>query len=380
MTTEGSSTTMQNAIDPRGTQPLFKPIDIGPLHLENRIVMSPMTRSFSPGGAPGDDVAAYYRRRAEGGIGLIVTEGVGVDHLSAIDDQAVPFLYGGRALEGWKNVVREVHLAGGKIAPQLWHQGGLRDPSIAARKDIVGSRPSGYWGTPGVVSYTKEYVDSVRAPTDPMTENEIADIVSAFASASAAAKAAGFDAVAIHGAHGYLIDTFFWHDTNRREDRYGGSLRERARFGVEIIQAVRTAVGADFPILFRYSQHKQQDYKARLADTPQDLEALLGVLTDAGADCFDVSARRFYDPAFKNDPLTLAGWTKKLTGRPTIAVGNAGLAPEGSPLRIAEYIDRGEFDMIAVGRAVLHDPQWARKVRSGEEPSPFDPVSRNILT
>ena len=359
---------------------LFRPINIGSLHLDNRIVMSPMTRSFSPGGVPGTDVAAYYRRRAEGGIGLIVTEGVGVDHKSAIDDQAVPFLYGEEAMQGWRRVVDEVHAGGGRIMPQLWHQGGLRDPSIASRPDIVGSRPSGLWGTPGVVSYSKEYIEAVSAPTEPMTEEEIADIIAAFTRGAVAARDTGFDGVAVHGAHGYLIDTFFWHDTNRRTDAYGGSLRNRVRFGEDIVTSIRAAVGPDFPIMFRYSQHKQQDYKARLANDPEELEIFLGPLVDAGVDLFDVSARRFYEPAFAGSDTTLAGWTKKISGRPTVAVGSAGLTPEGGPERIADFVERGEFDLIGVGRAVLHDPQWAMRVRRGEPLSDFDRASLKKLT
>lgn len=368
------------SFDAASVAPLFRSFDIGGLHLDNRVVMSPMTRSFSPGGIPGQDVAAYYRRRAEGGIGLIITEGVGIDHVSAIDDQAVPFMHGEPAIAGWQNVVAEVHAAGGKIAAQLWHQGGLRNPKISSRPDVIGSRPSGLWGTPGVVTYSQEYIQSVIAPTEPMTEEEIDNVIAAYRSAARAAKLAGFDAVEIHGAHGYLIDTFLWHDTNRRTDAYGGSLRKRAHFAAEIVRAVRDGVDGTLPVVFRYSQHKQQDYKAKLAETPGELEELLGVLSEAGTDVFDVSARRFYEPAFAGSTLTLAGWTKKLTGKPTIAVGSVGLTPEAGPDRVAAFIDSGEFDMIAVGRAVLHDPEWANKVGKGEQPSAYDRRSHEILT
>jgi 2,4-dienoyl-CoA reductase-like NADH-dependent reductase (Old Yellow Enzyme family) len=231
-----------------------------------------------------------------------------------------------------------------------------------------------------VVSYTKEYVESLIAPTEPMTDEEIADVIAAFVRGAVAAKEVGFDGVALHGAHGYLIDSFFWHDTNRRDDRYGGPIRSRVRFGEEIVKATRAAVGPEFPIMFRYSQHKQQDYKARLASSPEELEMFLGPLAAAGVDLFDASARRFYERAFATSPLTLAGWTKKLTGVPSVAVGSAGLTAEGTPEHMAAFLDREEFDFIAIGRAVLHDPNWARKVQVGETPDAFDPSSLEILT
>src|SRR5205823_4076329 len=114
-------------------EPLFRPLALRGLQLGNRIVMAPMTRSFSPGGVPGEDVAAYYRRRAEGGTGLLITEGVGIAHASALGDAGLgendlPHLYGDAALAGWKRVVDAVHAAGGAIVPQLWHQGVLREP------------------------------------------------------------------------------------------------------------------------------------------------------------------------------------------------------------------------------------------------------------
>src|SRR5580698_7932298 len=108
--------------------PLFQPINLRKVELRNRIVMAPMTRSFSPQGTPGPDVAAYYRRRAEGETGLLITEGVGVDHPAALGDAGLnesdlPHMYGEQALDGWRRVVAGVHAADGKIFPQLWHQG-----------------------------------------------------------------------------------------------------------------------------------------------------------------------------------------------------------------------------------------------------------------
>jgi 2,4-dienoyl-CoA reductase-like NADH-dependent reductase (Old Yellow Enzyme family) len=187
--------------------------------------------------------------------------------------------------------------------------------------------------------------------------------------------------VEIHGAHGYLLDQFLWEGTNRRDDEYGGSIAKRGRFVVEIIQACREAVGPDFPISLRYSQWKQQDYGARLATTPQELEEILLPFVDAGVDIFHCSQRRFWEPEFEGSDLNLAGWTRRITGRPTITVGSVSLdadfipAPgemtfkEADPASLDELLRRlenEEFDLVAVGRAMIANPDWAKLVRGGE--------------
>jgi len=367
------------------TDVLFTPLAIRNLTLANRIVMSPMTRYFSPGGVPGEDVAAYYRRRAEGGAGLIVTEGVGVDHPSAVDDPAIPHMHGKDALAGWRRVVSEVHAASGRIFPQLWHQGPLRDPSRSLRPDLIGARPSGHWGKPGHTSYGDDYVDAMRSPTEPMTTAEIKAVIAAFAGAARNAMEVGFDGIALHAGHGYLIDSFLWADTNRRTDDYGGDAARRAAFGAEIVAAVRAEIG-DAPIMFRFSQHKQQDYGARLGATPEELGALLKPLAQSGVDLFDASGRHFDRPAFDGSPLSLAGWARRLTGKPSVAIGGIGLgnalgetlsgSSETMPLdnldAVRERITKGEFDLAGVGRAILNDPRWPERVKASQPALPFD--------
>jgi 2,4-dienoyl-CoA reductase-like NADH-dependent reductase (Old Yellow Enzyme family) len=212
-----------------------------------------------------------------------------------------------------------------------------------------------------------------------MTESDIADVVDAFARAAADAQRIGFDGIELHGAHGYLIDQFLWSRTNRRTDRYGGDIARRARFAADVVRACRQAVTPGFPISFRLSQWKITDFSGRLATTPAELELLLDELTAAGVDLFHCSTRRFWLPEFEGSPLTFAGWVRRLTGRPTVAVGSVGLqdseflgaliAGEGAavgPLdRVAAFLERGEFDLVAVGRALISDPGWARKVRLG---------------
>ena len=209
-----------------------------------------------------------------------------------------------------------------------------------------------------------------------MTEEEVVQIVEAYAQAAADAKRIGFDGIEIHGAHGYLIDQFFWENTNKRTDRYGGDLVGRTRFAVEIIEACRREVGPDFPIIFRFSQWKMNDFKAKLATTPEELERFLQPLVEAGVDIFHCSTRRFWEPEFEGSDLNLAGWTKKITGKPVISVGSVGLDGEFTSFSgaettsldgLMERVENEEFDLVAIGRSLLMDPEWVKKVHDGRE-------------
>jgi len=360
--------------------PLFKPFTLGSLTLANRMVMAPMTRSQSPNGVPTDEVVAYYQRRAEHGVGLIITEGTTVDHPVATPHPSVPRFHGADALAGWKRVVDAVHGAGGRIMPQLWHVGSARRVGTEPHPELESIGPS------GLVAPGKKRVRE-------MTESDIADLIAAYAKSAGFARELGFDGVELHGAHGYLIDQFFWSGTNVREDMWGGSLVLRTRFGAEIVRAVRKTVGPDFPIVLRYSQWKLQDYEAKLATTPAELAEFLAPLVDAGVDIFHASTRRFWQPEFEGSELNLAGWTKKLTGKPAITVGSVGLDQEfisayagiGAQARgledLVARLQREEFDLVAVGRVLLQDPAWVEKVREGRhaEIRAFDAASLKVL-
>ena len=347
---------------------LLSPVNVGGLQLNNRVVMAPMTRNQSPDNVPTDANVEYYRKRAAGGVGLIVTEGTCVDHIAASGYPNVPYIHGEDRLAGWKRVVDAVHAEGGKIAPQLWHVGGMRKRGVAPEGDVDGYAPSGM-NMPGKVNrYT-------------MTTSDIDDVIAAFAKGARDAKAVGFDAVEIHGAHGYLLDQFLWEGTNQRDDGYGGSMAKRGRFVAEIVAACRSEVGSDFPLILRWSQWKQQDYTARLAPTEALLADFLQPLVDAGVDMFHCSQRRFWEPEFEGSDLNLAGWVKKLTGLPTITVGSVSLdadfipdpgeigfkaAKPASLDKLNKMLDRGDFDLVAVGRALIANPDWVRVLERGD--------------
>jgi len=349
----------------RSAEVLFQPFEVKKLALKNRIVMAPMTRAFSPGGVPGPDVAAYYRRRAEGGVGLIITEGTWIAHPVAGNDLKVPRFHGDDALAGWSRVAAEVHAAGGRIVPQLWHVGLIRQPHLPFD-------PHTSWVSPSGIADPGEKLG------EPMTQGDIDAVIAAYGEGAEAARRLGFDGLELHGAHGYLIDQFLWEVTNRRADRYGGDLVERTRFAVELVQEIRRRVGPDFPVLLRYSQWKMQDYGAKLARTPDELARLLEPLADAGVDVFHCSTRRFWEPEFEGSDLNLAGWTKKLTGKPTITVGSVTLATDlmssiqagGAGVEgiapLLDRLEREEFDLVAIGRAP-RPPHQSTLARHGAE-------------
>ncbi|OWU82976.1 1,2-oxophytodienoate reductase [Oceanicola sp. 22II-s10i] len=365
-----------------GVETLFRPFRVGSLEMKNRIVMAPMTRNQAPEGVPGAANAEYYRKRAEGSVGLILSEGTVVDRPASRNLPNVPFFHGAAALGGWKDVIDTVHAAGGKMGPQIWHTGSTR-----------GSRG---W-EPGV---EVESPSGIVKPEDPrgraMSEEDIADTIAAFARAAAEAEKLGFDMAEVHGAHGYLLDQFLWEGTNTRADGWGGpTLPERTRIMVELIKAIRAAVSPDFPIFLRLSQWKQQDYEVKLATTPDEMTAWLAPLAEAGVDVFHCSQRRFWVPEFPEldgeDGLNFAGWARKLTGVPTCSVGSVGLDGEffrsfrghgagaAGIEKLLERMERDEFDLIAVGRILISDPYWVEKIRTGQDVSGFDAAALATL-
>ena len=364
-----------DAIAAARTAKLFEPVRIGALTLKNRIAMSPMTRTMAPGGVVGEANAAYYRRRAAGGAGLIITEGAWIPHDAAANEADVPRLYGPDALNGWRQVVDAVHAEHTPILAQLWHVGQMKQHTVDGLYAPKGAdyRPPRRVGPSGLSG-------GIGKPTtrdgEPALPADLDAIVEAYGKAAINAKMAGFDGVELHAAHGYLLDQFLWPGTNRRDDRWGGSLRNRARLAADAVAEIRRMTGPDFAVSLRISQWKVQDFAAKNFATPAELEEFARLMVDAGVDVFHCSTRRFWDNEFGSD-RNLAAWTKQLSGKPAITVGSIGMTGEhidtlmgeqsdvASLDRLLELVDRGDFDVIAVGRGMLVDPDWANKVRAG---------------
>lgn len=321
-----------------------------------------MTRNFSPGGLPGPGVFEYYERRARQ-VGLIISEGMYIPHPSAGTYRHVPEWSATAAVSAWQPITAAVHAQGARIIAQLWHVGGVRRPSRPPIADAPVVSPSGR---------------DLKGITvgEPLTVAEIDALVDDYAAAASAAMAAGFDGVEIHAAHGYLIDQFHWVRTNERTDAFGGDIGRRSVFGALVTQAVREALGPEPMLSYRFSQWKLHDYEARLAANPQELARILEPISAAGVDVLHASTRRYWEPAFEGSTRTLSGWTKHLTGLPVIGVGSVGVRSAfrdevddaGDPVSLAPLlalVEAGEFDLVALGRALLSDPAWPSKVREG---------------
>lgn len=313
---------------------LFDSIEVAGLRLKNRLALAPMTRSRASGGVPTEEIAEYYRKRSAGGIALIITEGVLVNHPEARADYGeVPYLRAD-TVEGWRRVVDAIHGEGSVVFPQIWHCGPLVRPGVAGRSVMDESG-----------------VEVVRLAT---TQDK-ADLFAAYSHAAEMAPLCGFDGVELHGAHGYLLDSFM------RAGDMG--------FATELIRETRLKIGPDMPLCLRFSNWRVDDMSDTYFDSPAELGRLLEQVIEAGVDILHPSTRRFWEHPFADEPLTLAGWTRKLSGLPTIIVGNIGLktgelagsGPE-SLASLEALLNQDEFDLAAVGRPLITEPEWGHKV------------------
>jgi 2,4-dienoyl-CoA reductase-like NADH-dependent reductase (Old Yellow Enzyme family) len=226
------------------------------------------------------------------------------------------------------------------------------------------------------------------------------EVVGIFENAARLSIEAGFDSMEIHGAHGYLLDSFLSPASNQRTDDYGGSFENRMRFPLRVVRAVRAVIdehaGPEYPLMIRFSQWRMEDYAAYAYPDPEHLERWVLALKEAGIDILHVSTRDATDPGFphlfdtdtEDGRRTLAGWTRKLSGgMPTVAVGRVSVSAsmdEGAavqttdPAPVAGLITRGEADMIAVGRSLIANPRWCDIVKEGRW-SELVPYTREML-
>jgi 2,4-dienoyl-CoA reductase-like NADH-dependent reductase (Old Yellow Enzyme family) len=363
------------SFDPSGTprgvdiSSLFSPFTLRRMTLANRFIMPGMQRGWCSGGEPLQGMADYYRRRVGGGISLVISEACAIDHPTSTGQPSAGYI-DASTVEAWSRCVEAVHEAGGHMLIQLWHEGAMRKEAVG------GKHPGSSSVSPsGLVYAGKKNGRSATA-------DDLAELKAAYVRSALAAMEAGADGVEVHGAHGFLVDQFLWSETNRRDDGYGGDdIRDRLRFPCEVVAAIRQALGPEPAIGFRFSQWKETNYEARIAETPDELGVLLSALRAAGVDVFHVSTRYFWRPAWPGSDLGLAGWCKSLTDAAVVTVGSVGLdtdvmttlvakkeakqAVEPTLRELVRRFDRGEFDLVAVGRSTISDPDWVRKVREG---------------
>ncbi|MBI4519923.1 MAG: FAD-dependent oxidoreductase [Gemmatimonadetes bacterium] len=333
---------------------LFQPGTIGTLTIKNRLVMPPMGTGYSEAGRVGRRMIAYYEARARGGVGLIIVEGTGVDvELGKVLPEQ-PCIDDDSSLPAWAALVRAIHGHGARAALQLLHAGAVGTPLRAGAPALAPS-PISAGGR------------EARA----LTEEDIRDVVSRFARAALRAKQAGFDAVEIHGAHRYLLAQFLSRATNTRADGYGGALPNRARISVEVVEAVRAAVGPEFPVLFRLNG---KVFGAGGGRSVEEARQTARMVEQAGADAIHVSGWGVDSPVQvaslpvrRGLLVSAAAAIKRSVQVPVIAVGRI------SPRMGESILASGKADFIALGRALIADPDLPNKLAAGRADDDINP-------
>lgn len=316
---------------------LFSPMTIRELKLKNRIVMPPMCMYVAGhDGRATNWHVVHYASRAIGQVGLIIVEATGVEDRGRITDNDLGIWEDGQ-IEGLKRIVDAVHACGGKIAIQLGHAG---------RKSVVEyTTPV----APSAIAFSKDD----RTPKA-LTKVEIQQVIEKFAKAAKRAAAAGFDAVEIHAAHGYLINEFMSPLANRRDDEYGGSIENRVRLLGEVLDAVKSVVPSKMTIFVRVSAH---DYEPD-GNTPEIMADMLNLVKDKGIDCVNVSSGAvtpFVPRAYSGYQIPFALTIKDKTGLPVIG---GGLITE--PVQ-AEQVIKAGVDLVFIGRELLRNPYFPLK-------------------
>ncbi|MGB9868105.1 MAG: tRNA-dihydrouridine synthase [Bacillota bacterium] len=323
---------------------LFSPIRVNQLLIPNRIVMPPMaTYMATEEGAITQQVIQHYRDRAS--AGLVIVEHCYVRKQGRVNPRQIG-IHSPEMLEGLRALARAVHEAGGRIAIQISHAGS------ATTQEVSGEQPVG----------PSDVVHPVRGKPDrpprAFLEEELPALAQDYARAASMAREAGFDAVEIHGAHGYLLNQFTSPLTNHRTDVYGGSLENRWRFPIQVVRAVREAVGKDYPVIYRIGADDYMPGGITLEESVQAVSWLI----EAGVDMLDVSGGLCGAyPDWAKEPgyfVPLARRIKQVAKVPVIGVGGI------SDPRFAEkLVAEGQVDLVAVGRAMLKDPDWVSKAR-----------------
>jgi 2,4-dienoyl-CoA reductase (NADPH2) len=336
------------------TAALFQPGRIGNMQLRNRFVQAPIFTQFaSTFGEVDDKLIEYHRARARGGVGLIITENTSIDwevgrtvgHPIRIDHD--------RFIGGLSNLVDAVHGEGAKIAVQLHHTGRQNSQGNTERNEPP-------------LAPTAGITSAFGTPPRAIEEHEIPGLIDKYVQGARRAVAAGFDAIELHGAHGYLLGQFLSPYTNKRTDRWGGSLENRARFALEVVRGIREQVGSEFPLMYRLSVTEPYEGGLSLEDGLAFCEML-----EPYVDALDVSAGN-YDTAMVLLPMvapgSLVNYAKAVKSRvsiPVIGVGRLTWLFD----EMAQAVSNGELDFVALGRAGLADPDTVVKTRRGEPQS-----------
>jgi N-ethylmaleimide reductase len=338
----------------------FRHPDLG--RLNSRVVMSAMTRGFAiDAHLCNSRVRDYYERRAAGGVGLILTEGI-VVHPSADGYRDVPRLHTTEQADSWRPTVEAVHAHGTKIVAQLWHCGRISHTDFTDGIQPVSATSV---AAAGINRQNNQPYGAPRAlPVD-----EFPQVFEQFAHSARLALDAGFDAVQLHLGHGYLVDQFFDARVNDRSDVYGGSVENRCRFALELVQAAITAVGAE-RVMVRISPSRWMGGLYEWPDMDAMLSHLLPSMQSLGLRMLDISCANadYFKTSGKVIAQVRPSW-------PHLMIGGASLSLEAATAEVAA----GRLDLVTWGRALIANPDLVLKFRSGQQPIAFDDAMRATL-
>jgi 2,4-dienoyl-CoA reductase-like NADH-dependent reductase (Old Yellow Enzyme family) len=345
--------------------PLLTSIEVGSLSLANRVAVAPMSRVSTAGdGVPTDNMVRYFREFAEGGFGLVITDGTYTDQLFAQGYPDQPAIVTDEQVQAWAQVVDAVHDAGVPIVLQVMHAGplvqvnhhveGCIGPSAVQPK---GRMLKGYGGDGDTYFLPRE-----------MTQADIDQVIESIGVAARNADRAGFDGVEIHAANGYLFDAFLTRYANQRTDRYGGSPENRARLTVEAIRAADAATRDGFVVGVRLSQVKVNDLEYRW-DGVEEARALLAAVSAAEPAYVHIASEgaSWEETSFLAPGVSTTGLAREVCGVPVIA--NGGMHDPDLAVRL---MAEGHFDLISLGHGAVANPDWPSRVAAGEPLTPFD--------
>ncbi|MFD2256514.1 alkene reductase [Luteolibacter algae] len=330
--------------------PLFQPLKAGALTLPNRIVMAPLTRCrSSEGRVPNELMATYYSQRVD--FGMILTEATSIDPMG-VGYPNTPGIWSDEQVAGWKKITERIHAEGGQILLQLWHVGRISDPIYLDGKTPLAPSAVKPDGHVSLVRPMKNFVEP-RA----LTTEEVREIVQQYKRGAENAKKAGFDGVEIHGANGYLIDQFLQDSTNKRTDEYGGSVENRMRFMMEVVDVVTDVWGADrvgMHLAPRGDAHDMGD-----SDLPGLFQKVAAELGKRGL-AFICARENFDEPP-------LGPSMKEAFGG--VYIANENFTAE----KAREVISAGKADAVAFGKLAIANPDLVERFRTGaalNEPNP----------
>ncbi|MGE7904436.1 alkene reductase [Peribacillus sp. NPDC094092] len=331
---------------------MFEPVTIGAWNLKTRTAMAPMTRAFADNetGVVNDLTVEYYRKRAQDGIGLIITEGVVISP-RAKGNPGVPGIYTQEQINGWKKVTEAVHAYGGTIIAQIWHVG------RASHHEIAGGLPPQAPSPIAAEGKVSRFGKPFDTPEE-MTETDIAEVVNQYKQAAKNAMDAGFDGVEIHGAHGYLIDQFNSDTSNKRTDRYGGDLKQRLTFMKEVLKAVIDAIGVE-RTLIRFSALKIDQPSYMWEDPEKAIQTFIEAFNETGVKMIHPSTMEFAKPIARGltmHELVRSHWDG-------IIIGVGGLDPETAEAAL----EKGIIDVAAIGRPLLANPDYLARIKQDEK-------------